>query len=193
MKFHKIIADPPWGFNDKLTMSNVKRGASSQYRTLDLSALKALGRHVEGVCAPDAVLALWFVSSQVQAAVEVMEAWGFQQKQIWTWAKTKKDGTGLAFGMGRLSRNCTENLLLGTRGRIYKHQASRSERNAFFAPATRHSVKPDEVHAKLDRIFPDLPGLELFARREHPGWTCLGAECPSDGKDIFEALSGFAE
>jgi hypothetical protein len=32
MKFNVIIADPPWKFDDKLTMSSVKRGAESQYK-----------------------------------------------------------------------------------------------------------------------------------------------------------------
>jgi N6-adenosine-specific RNA methylase IME4 len=193
MKFFKIIADPPWLFSDKLTMSSVKRGAGEQYQTLNVARLKKLGPLVQAAAGEDAVLALWFVSSQVSAALGVMESWGFSQKQVWTWVKTTKDGNGLAFGMGRLSRNCTENLLVGTRGKVYKHLETRSERNAFMSPATRHSVKPNEVHAKLDRMFPTQPGLELFARRPYSGWTTLGAECPEDGKDIFTSLSEFAE
>ena len=36
-----------------------------------------------------------------------------------------------------------------------------------------------------------LPGpyLELFARRDRPGWTTVGLECPStEGEDIFASI-----
>lgn len=31
MKFRVIVADPPWSFSDKLTMSDVARGADANY------------------------------------------------------------------------------------------------------------------------------------------------------------------
>ena len=199
-------------------MSKVKRGAESNYSVLDVPGLVRLGPLVQEVCEDDAVLALWFVSSQVGAALSVMEAWGFEQKQVWTWVKTTKiepldkvvrraaraaSGKGpysltevitrtrerrLAFGMGHLARNCTENLLVGVRGKVYGDVVSHSERNAFQAPATKHSVKPPHAHEMLDAMFPGEPGLELFARRDMEGWTTLGAECPSDGLDIWDSL-----
>ena len=189
MKFRKIIADPPWAFGDALTMSAVKRGSESNYAVLSIAELLALGPLVSSVCEDDAVLALWFVSAQVGTALQVMTAWGFEQKQLWTWVKTKKDGTGLAFGMGRLARNCTENLLVGTRGKVYRHLKDHGQRNAFFHPATQHSVKPDNVHEMLDTMFPGEPGLELFARRQRAGWTTWGGECPGDKRDIRDVLA----
>jgi len=39
MKFNIICCDIPWSFNDKLKMSEVKRGAESQYCVLDQSNL----------------------------------------------------------------------------------------------------------------------------------------------------------
>ena len=93
-KFRVVLADPPWSFTDKLTMSKVRRGAGSQYATMGLSDLRLLREQLSPVLEDDALLALWFVSCQAQEALSVMSRWGFKQKQIWTWEKIKKDGTG---------------------------------------------------------------------------------------------------
>ena len=56
---------------------------------------------------------------------------------------------------------------------------------AVIAPNLRHSQKPDAIHDRIEALL-DGPYLELFARRERPGWTCLGNEL--DGLDIRESL-----
>ena len=90
MKFRVIVADPPWGdFSDKLTMSDVKRGAESVYDTLSTEELKNLP--IEKIAADDAVLALWVPSALIPEGLEVMKAWGFDFKQTHIWVKVKKD------------------------------------------------------------------------------------------------------
>lgn len=37
-----LVADPPWQFSDKLTMSEVKRGAEANYATLPIADLLRL-------------------------------------------------------------------------------------------------------------------------------------------------------
>jgi len=39
-----------------------------------------------------------------------------------------------------------------------------------------HSRKPDEVHELIERMYPELPKLELFARKARPGWDVWGNE-----------------
>ena len=93
----------------------------------------------------------------------------------------------LAFGMGRLFRQTHEICLVGTRGKIYKQLANKSQRSVSFAENLRHSAKPDALQESLEAMFPKSRKLELFARRLRPGWTCLGNEI--DGKDIYDALA----
>jgi N6-adenosine-specific RNA methylase IME4 len=88
MKFRVIVADPPWELSDKLTMSDVKRGAASNYPVLDLEAIKNL--EVEKLAANDSVLALWVPSSILQVGLDTMKNWGYEHKQINVWVKTKK-------------------------------------------------------------------------------------------------------
>lgn len=201
MKFRVIVADCPWAFGDKLTMSDVKRGAASNYPVLDIEALKAL--RVSDVALDDAVLAHWVPDSLLADGLAVMNAWGFRQTQVWTWVKTSKgdqrgalggdipDDLALAFGMGRLARAACEHLLVGVRGSPYKHLQNKSTRNVFLHPATKHSQKPESVQDALERMFPEGPWLELFARRVRPGWTCLGNELT--GRDIREDLAHLRE
>lgn len=93
-----------------------------------------------------------------------------------SWVKTSS--TGLAFGMGRYFRGCTEHALIGTRGKCSQLVVSKSERNAEQTPALPHSQKPYGLHECIERMFPAGRWLELFARRERKGWLCVGNEAP---------------
>lgn len=178
-----IIADPPWAFSDKPTMSAVARGAEANYPTMRGADIAMLP--VRDVAANNAVLALWVPGSLLVLGCHVMQTWGFELKQTYVWRKLTKRG-GDAFGMGRLFRQCHELALVGTRGSPYKALRSRSERSVVSALNAGHSVKPDALHESLEHMFPEAHKLELFARRARAGWTCLGNEI--DGRDIREAL-----
>jgi N6-adenosine-specific RNA methylase IME4 len=185
-RFGVVVADPPWRFADGLRMSAVRRGAAAQYDTMSLNQIARLP--VAELVAEHAVLALWTPVALFDHGFATLDAWGFRFKTIVVWTKSKKDGSGLAFGMGRLFRGCAEVALVGTWGS--PKPASRSERNVFVSPALRHSAKPEALQDSLERMFPDVRKLELFARRERPGWTCIGNECPATpGEDIRESLT----
>lgn len=88
-KFSVIVADPPYSFSDKLSMSDVKRGAESQYSTLTIKDIKEL--KVKDLVDPNgAILALWVPSSLLQEGLDTMKAWGFKHKQTYIWVKIKK-------------------------------------------------------------------------------------------------------
>jgi N6-adenosine-specific RNA methylase IME4 len=89
MKFNLIVADCPFSFSDGLTMSEVKRGAASQYPTLTDQDL--VGLDVKSLSANDAVLVLWVPSSKLQLGLDIMKEWGFRQTQTFVWVKIKKD------------------------------------------------------------------------------------------------------
>ena len=193
-----IVADPPWTFGDRLTMSKVRRGAAAHYPVLDTDALCALP--VPALAADDAVLLLWCPDALLADGLRVFAAWGFRHTQVWTWAKTTRaetrleddlpDDVALAFGMGRLARACSEHALVGVRGSPYRDLAVHDVRNVFPHPALRHSAKPETIQDALDRMFPTYRKLELFARRQRTGpWTCAGNEAPETrGMDIRDVL-----
>jgi N6-adenosine-specific RNA methylase IME4 len=186
-KYTVVVADPPWQFQDKLTMSSVKRGAEANYRGV-LSLQDIMDLKVQDWTEDSALLALWVPSSMLADGLKVMNAWGFEQKQIYTWCKTSS--TGLAFGMGRYFRGCTEHALIGTRGKVAKMVMSKSERGAECSPSLPHSVKPPTLQERLEKMLPG-PYLELFARRSREGWDCVGNEAPGyEGIDIRDWSPG---
>lgn len=188
-RFRVIVADPPWRFGDRLTMSKTKRGADANYATMSLVELLALGPLVSEVAAQDAILALWTPSSMMLDGCVIGKAWGFgaQPKTVYTWVKQSPETGRLAFGMGHTFRGCTEHALIFKRGKI--RPEVRNRRNVCIHPGLPHSQKPEALQDDLDAMFPDGDRLEVFARRQRPGWVCTGLEC--DGMDVRDALRAF--
>lgn len=199
MKVQCIIADPPWGFDDglKRMKRNVKRSASSQYRTMTPKQVAMLP--VSQIVDPaGCVLALWVPGSMLQDGLDVMKAWGFSQKQVWVWVKLKKDHANepdpnkrTRVGMGRLFRQSHEIALIGTSGKsIYPLLKNKGQRSVGFDLNLGHSIKPETLHERLELMFPSANKVEFFARRNRLNWTCLGDGI--DGKNIDVAIQELA-
>ncbi|MYB32360.1 MAG: hypothetical protein F4Y20_07535, partial [Acidobacteria bacterium] len=60
--------------------------------------------------------------------------------------------------------------------RIPTPRGARNERQLVRAERGSHSAKPEEVRRRIERMFPEQPKIELFARREVAGWTAWGLE-----------------
>lgn len=172
MSFRVLCADPPWTFGDKLP--GKARGAGRHYSTLTVDEICAFQLPL---MEPDAYLFLWRVSSQVEEAYRVVRAWGFTPKSDIVWRKLTKTGKAW-FGMGRSVRASHEAAIIATRGR--PKRISASERSVFEAPVPTgpdgkyiHSAKPEAFYDLIERLAPG-PFVELFARRQRPGWACFG-------------------
>jgi N6-adenosine-specific RNA methylase IME4 len=93
----------------------------------------------------------------------------------------------LAFGMGRLFRQTHEICLIGTSGKsVYPMLKNNSQRSVSFDLNKGHSCKPETLQDSLDIMFPDVPKLEIFARRVRKNWTCIGDGVT--GKDVRESI-----
>jgi N6-adenosine-specific RNA methylase IME4 len=195
MKAQVIVADPPWGFSDglKKMKRNVKRSAQSQYRTMTAAQVARLP--VPEIVDPNGcILALWVPGSMLADGLTVMNAWGFRQKQLFIWVKLKAGhakepdvNKSTRVGMGRLFRQSHEIALIGTAGQsIYPLLQDKGQRSVAFDLNLGHSIKPATLQKRLDLMFPTAAKVELFARRQITGWTCLGDGI--DGKDITTAI-----
>lgn len=147
--------------------------------------------------ADDAFLFLCVTNSMLIEGVgtRVAHAWGFTPKQIITWVKGSirlipaRDGCHdlpdprlvLQIGMGHLTRNVTEPVLVCTRGK-YQHLVTHrgtpnliveEEDQIILEPRTSHSTKPEGLYQLIERVVPGAY-CELFARRERPGWSSWG-------------------
>lgn len=163
-----IIADPPWRFNDR----GCEGAAAKKYPTMSEREIVLLP--VKEVTAPDCVMAMWAVDTHLEMALRIVDAWGFRFKHLYVWVKIGTSGK-LQIGLGHYMRKCHEVALICTRGKpaILDHGVP----SACLASRGRHSAKPPDLHAALERLCPG-PRLELFARARRPGWTGWGNQCP---------------
>lgn len=169
-RYGVIYADPEWQFEtyDDET-GKLEASAELHYTTSPLEEIKA--RDVPSIAASDCVLFLWATVPMLLAAIEVMEAWGFEYKSHVIW---KKDigGTGYWF------RNWHELLLVGTRGKIPAPAQGDQWASVIEAPRGRHSEKPNAFHEMIEAYYPNIPKVELNAREEREGWDVWGFEAP---------------
>lgn len=84
-------------------------------------------------------------------------------KDRWTW------------GMGSYTRACAEVVLLGVKGHPAALRKDKGVHQVMEEIVGEHSAKPDEVYARIERLFgPDVKRLDMFTRRNRPGWAALG-------------------
>lgn len=172
-KYNIIYADPPWDFNNKKTGGSMSSGASQQYLTTGIDALKKID--VPSVCAEDCVLIMWYVGAMPQEAIDLVHAWGFKIKNMngFVWNKLTLKSKPF-FGMGFWTRAGSESAIIATKGKA--KPASHSVRAVGSYPISKHSKKPDEFRDKCVELCGDLPRLEMFARQASEGWDVFGNE-----------------
>jgi N6-adenosine-specific RNA methylase IME4 len=81
-------------------------------------------------------------------------------------------------GTGYWFRNKHELLLVGVRGKIPAPAPGTQFASLIDAPVGEHSAKPDAFLEMIESYFPNLPKIELNARRRRDGWSCWGNEAP---------------
>jgi N6-adenosine-specific RNA methylase IME4/ParB-like chromosome segregation protein Spo0J len=162
-----ILADPPWYFKVYDSVSVTAGTARTHYPCMQTEDICAMP--VSELATDDAVLFLWTTAPHLQESFRVIEEWGFQYATNIVWVKDKT-------GLGYWVKNQHELLLIATRGNIPSPAPSRRPASVINAPRREHSRKPDEAYALIERMYPTLPKIELFARQTRPGWAAWGNE-----------------
>ena len=68
--------------------------------------------------------------------------------------------------------------LLFKRGKIPSPRVRNPGQKQFISePISVHSRKPAEVRKRIERMFPNCPRVELFARENMRKWHAFGNEC----------------
>ena len=184
-KYKTIVADPPWKYRAKRPFGASKEFRPNSWDNTDIGAMtkyplmatqEICSMPVSEVVDKDAHLYLWTTNAFMRDAHDVAEAWGFKQKTILTWCKVKPDGTP-SMKMGYYFRGATEHCLFAVRGKMRLNV--RNLPTAFLWPRIgKHSVKPDAFFEMVAEASPG-PRIELFARRQRPGWDVWGSEVES--------------
>ena len=163
-RYPVLYADPPWRY-EHAPAGGKNRSIERQYPTMDLDAICALP--VGELATDDAVLFLWATSPKLAEAMRVIEAWGFDYRTNAVWVKDR-------IGMGYYVRARHELLLIARRGALPVPAPSARPDSVLEAPRAAHSAKPPETYALIERMYPDLPRVEMFSRTAVDGWDSWG-------------------
>ena len=168
--FTVVYADPPWDFANEFAQEKKGQTAADHYPTV--STLKICELPVNGKAQ---VLFLWVPNAMMMKDGRmVMEEWGFEYKTCMVWVKPRGPS------MGWWLRNRHEMLLIGA-GDGATPPLDRPF-SVIEAEVKGHSRKPDVFYDIIEEMYPG-PYLELFARRQHDGWTAWGNEVNQTGEN----------
>lgn len=171
-KFHTILADPPWQFQNRTGKMAPEHKRLNRYSTLTLEEIKKIP--VKDCLEEPAHLYLWVPNALLREGLEVMEAWGFSYKTNIVWYKIRKDGGPDGRGVGFYFRNVTELVLFGVRGKSARTlDPGRTQVNLLNTRKREHSRKPDELYDLIEKCS-SAPYLELFARGQRLHWKQWG-------------------
>lgn len=190
-KFHTILADPPWQFQNRTGKMAPEHKRLNRYSTMKLEDILSLP--VSSITAPASHLYLWVPNALLPDGLRVMEAWGFQYKSNLIWHKVRKDGGSDGRGVGFYFRNVTELVLFGVKGKnVRTLQPGRSQVNLLATQKREHSRKPDEMYDIVEACSPG-PYLELFARGVRNKWIGWGDEAHEDYYPKWDTYSNHSQ
>jgi len=173
-EYEIIYADPPWRYEKQLRWESKKIFGLEEkyYQTMDIEEIKNM--KVPG--ARDSWLILWTTVPKLQEGLDVLKAWGYEYRTSAIWDK----GNGLGF----FFRIYHEIILIGKKGN--PKNPLYSEKSIFEERRTKHSKKPQKVYRWIEKAFPGMSKLELFARPDLPlfpkrdNWHTWGNELQND-------------
>ena len=160
--FQVIEVDPPWRHES---------GNSLPYPTMSIEDIKALP--VVEIADKNAILWLWTTNAHLRIAFEVVEAWGFEYRNILTWVKNN-------MGTGEWLRGQTEHCILAVRGKPIFLGGKYS--TVLAAKRREHSRKPEEFYKLVEATCPGRK-VELFSRQQRAGWHVYGNDIGKFGSE----------
>lgn len=170
-----ILSDFEWHFKVRSEETGMDRHASNHYVTAREAttpeAIVERQRERMLVAAQDCIHLMWCPASFSAIAHKVMELQGFTYVSQFCWIKP-------SIGIGFWVRDKHELLLIGVKGKIPCPAMGDQFDSAIEAAKGKHSEKPDFQYEIAEHYFPNLPKVELNARRSRPGWLAWGNEAP---------------
>ena len=173
-KYSLIVADPPWkqAKGGKKSVRKKSSGTSLDYPTCSLEEIKSHLEAANKLTEDNAILFLWTIDKYLFEAQKMAEDLGYKLHARMIWNKVT--GIPAAFTV----RFGHEYLLYMYKGKLIP--VAQNERGkihtVFTEQVKRHSQKPEVSFEIINRLYPDLKKLELYARTEREGYDCWGNE-----------------
>jgi N6-adenosine-specific RNA methylase IME4 len=166
-----IYADPPWRFKPYSETTGMDRSADNHYPTMTIDDIA----DIEPPAAPNCAMFMWVTAPMLECGMRMLVKWGFAYKSFYAWLKP---GAGHGYWS---QRDQLELLLIGTRGDVPAPAMGEQPPQTQTIPRGEHSRKPAEFAEMIERMFPNVLRLEMFARGSpRPGWDSWGNEVVRD-------------
>lgn len=170
-----VVTDPPWLYSGSGTKM---AAAAKHYDCLSKEALVDVARPP---LTSRGILFCWTTSAKLEEALWLFSQWGLTYRGVaFVWVKTRKDGMviGAQGVKPSITKPTTEFVLAASQIKTGRPLpiADNAVPQVILAPRREHSRKPDEIFARIDRLYPNLPKLEMFSRETRPGWDNWGNE-----------------
>ena len=193
--FGLIYVDVPRHFNVRSDETGLDRAPERHYPTMTFDEIAALP--VADIAARDSICIYWSTAASLVDDIEIMAEWGFVTlrprdrsgkliRDPEALAQRTTDGgrycsmqvwDKVKIGLGYWFRDRHEFILVGVRGNPVPPAPGTQDVSIFAEPKARHSAKPAHVAEMLERLWPNTPKIELFARgKGRPGWAIWGNE-----------------
>ena len=173
-QYDLILADPPWkqSKGGKKSVRPVSSGTKLDYPVCSLEEIK---RHLEQATKhtpENSILFLWTIDKYLFEAQQIAEDLGYKLHARMIWNKVI--GIPAAFTV----RYGHEYLLYMYKGKLIP--VATEERGkihtVFSEKSTKHSKKPEISFEIINRLYPNLKKLEMYARQKRAGFDCWGNE-----------------
>jgi N6-adenosine-specific RNA methylase IME4 len=163
--FSVIVVDPPWPYETR--KADPSHRATHPFPQMSIEDICAMP--IAEMATPNCILWLWTTNHHMREAFAVLDAWGFQQKTILTWAKDR-------MGMGDWLRGQTEHCLMAIRGKPIVTLGNHT--TLLPGPMRENSRKPDAFFSFVTSLCPAPRGgyVSIFERYDHPGWVLWGTK-----------------
>lgn len=178
-RYDLILADPPWqqSRGGRKSVRPNSSGKPLDYKTCSLDVIADhLRTATDLVDLGGGILFLWTIDKYLFEAQKIAESLGFKLHARMIWNKVV--GIPAAFTV----RFGHEYLLYMYRGKLVPVASDeRGKIHTVFTERSRgHSVKPEISYEIINRLYPNMRKLELYARRTHDGFDVWGDEAPDE-------------
>jgi len=179
-KYQIIYADPPWkqSKGGKKSERPNSSGEELDYPVISLEEIKDIMWESLDFTDENAVLFLWTIDKYLFEAQQIAEqcGWKLHARMVWN----KVTGIPAAFTI----RYGHEYLLYMYRGKLLPVALEERGKihSVFTEQVKRHSQKPEIAYQIIERLYPNIEKLEMFARNKRQNWDSWGNEVESDIK-----------
>lgn len=177
-QYDLILADPPWkqAKGGKKSVRPISSGTELDYSVCSLDEIKEHLQQATSLCSENSILFLWTIDKYLFEAQRIAKELGYKLHARMIWNKVTGIPAAFTVRYGHeyllyMYKGKLKPVALEERGKIH---------TVFTEKVQKHSQKPEISYEIINRLYPDLKKLEMYARNKRDGYDRWGLEAPED-------------